>query len=64
MHIISDLPEKDERKMFPKHPEIVYKIFRFLQSRIYPVCILSNILVPPLYWLLVYSVGNVPSYYT
>eukprot|EP01080_Neovahlkampfia_damariscottae_P010402 gene10402-2931_t len=63
MHMISELPEKDERKWFPKHPEILYYVLRFFQGRLYPLCILSNILVPPLYWILVYH-GQIPGYYT
>ena len=63
MKIISELPKKDEGKFFPKHPKMIYKVLRFLQIRLYTVCILSNILVPPLYWLLVFN-GGVPAYYS
>eukprot|EP01080_Neovahlkampfia_damariscottae_P010403 gene10403-2932_t len=61
MNLISQLPEKEERKICPKHPDIIYKILRFIQGRLHPICILSNILVPPLYWILVYH-GQFPSY--
>jgi hypothetical protein len=64
MKIISEPSEVESKKYFPRHPEFFYRIIRFIKGRLYPICILSNILVPPLYWILVYTAPNVPSYYT